>query len=565
MTHTMKNLLLTSLAVMLLAGTANAQMPQLQKVGTSTCLTVNGQPFVLYCGELHNSTASSIDYMEQNRVWDNLKRMNLNSVIATASWELTEPEEGRFDFTLVDYIIREARERDMKVVLLWFGTWKNPFMTYAPSWVKHNPKRFPHAVDEQGNEMEMLSVYDDNILHADTRAYLELLRHIKDVDTDHTIVMIQLQNEPGLRGSKRDYSAAAERAWRADVPASVTGYLKSNKGSLQPDLEKLWAANGNKTTGNWETIFGKSEDNNRADDPIPNATEHLFTAYGYATYLGKMASAGKEVYPLPVFTNASVFGMNTRGRSLGNGCSIPEFFDIYRACAPSLDILTPNSYMQQLDWICNAFSWRGNPVLIPESTLIGARALYAIGEHDAIAFSPFGIDANAEEQTPQRAKDEDILAQCYAAMQGMGSLITSNIGTDRMRGIYLYSGHETDTISMGDYQLRFSPRKSFDIGALMAPANGGDGAQREPEKIEQGGALVVQTADDEFYIVGYGFNADISVRPGLKSRFCGYDNIYEGTFVNGTFRTGRLLNGDERNVYAGYDSVKALRVKMYRY
>ncbi len=561
----MKNLLLASFAAMLLAGTANAQVPQLQKVGTSTCLAVDGQPLVLYCGELHNSTASSIDYMEQNHVWDNLKRMNLNSVIATASWELTEPEEGKFDFTLVDYIIREARERDMKVVLLWFGTWKNPFMTYAPSWVKHNPKRFPRAVDEQGNEMEMLSVYDDNILKADTKAYVELLRHIKAVDTDHTIVMIQLQNEPGLRGSKRDYSAAAERAWRANIPAAIANYLKSNKGSLQPDLEKLWAANGNKTAGNWETVFGKSEDNNRADDPIPNATEHLFTAYGYATYLDKMASAGKEVYPLPVFTNASVFGMNTRGRSLGNGCSIPEFFDIYRACAPSLDILTPNSYMQQLDWICNAFSWRGNPVLIPESTLVGARALYAIGEHDAIAFSPFGIDATTDEQSPQRTKNEDMLAQCYAAMQGMGSLITSNLGTDRMRGIYLYSGHETDTISMGNYQLRFSPRKGFDIGALMAPANGGNGAQREPEKIEQGGALIVQTADDEFYIVGYGFNADISMRPDVKSRFCGYDSIYEGTFQDGTFRPGRLLNGDERNVYAGYDSVKVLHVKMYHY
>lgn len=548
-------------------GSISAQIPQLQKTGTSTSLMVDSKPFVMYCGELSNSTASSILYMEQNHVWDNLQRMNLNSVIATASWELTEPEEGKFDFTLIDYIIKEARQRDMKVILLWFGTWKNPMMTYAPAWVKHNPKRFPRAKDENGNDMEMLSVYSDNILQADTKAYTEVLSHIKEVDTDHTIVMIQLENEPGLRGTKRDYSAAANKAWNAEVPQEITSYLKANKGSLQPDVEKLWAANGNKTTGNWEAIFGKSEVNNQAENPIRNATEHLFTAYGYATYLNKMAAAGKEVYPLPVFINASVFGMNTRGISLGNGCSIPEFFDIYRACAPSIDILTPNSYMQQLDWICKAFSWRGNPILIPESTIIGARALYAIGEHDAIAFSPFAIEPSGKEAQGPLDKNRDMLAQSYAAMRSMNSLITSNLGSDRMRGTYLYPGHETDSLTMGNYKLKFSPRRGFDIGALMAPANGGNpgNGNRQPERIEQGGALIVQTADDEFYIVGYGFNADISIKDGVKSSFCGYDSIYEGTFEDSRFVPGRLLNGDERNIYAGYDEVKIFKVNMYHY
>ena len=187
----------------------SAQVPSLQKVGNSTCLIVDGKPFVMYCGELHNSTASSLSYMQEHRVWDKLKEMHLNSVIATVSWELVEPVEGQFDFTLVDAIIAEARQRDMKIAFLWFGTFKNPMMTYAPTWVKANPKKYPHAVDDKGQEMEHISVYGSEVLKADTKAYKAFLQHIKDTDKDHTVVMIQLQNEPGLRGTPRDYSADA--------------------------------------------------------------------------------------------------------------------------------------------------------------------------------------------------------------------------------------------------------------------------------------------------------------------------------------------------------------------
>ncbi|MBO7602278.1 MAG: DUF5597 domain-containing protein [Bacteroidaceae bacterium] len=543
---------------------ALAQIPSLQKVGSSTCLIVDGKPFVMYCGELHNSTASSLSYMQEHRVWDKLKEMRLNSVIATVSWELVEPVEGQYDFTLVDAMMAEARKRDMKIAFLWFGAFKNPMMTYAPSWVKSNPKKYPHAVDDKGQEMEHISVYGTEILKADTKAYKAFLQHLKDTDKDHTVVMIQLQNEPGLRGTPRDFSADANKAWKAQVPQQIVDYLKANKGQLQPDLERIWAKYGNKTTGNWEELFGKSEVNNQAENPIRNFTEHVFTAYGYANYLEQMAKAGKEVYPLPVFINASVFGMNTRGNSLGNGCSIPEFFDIYRASAPHIDILTPNSYMQQLDWLGKAFSWKGNPILIPESTLVGARGLYIIGEYDAIAFSPFGIDYEDSELNPNLEKQHRLLAESYDQMQQMGSLITDNLGSDKMRGIYLYSGRETDEVEMGDYVLTFGPRKSFDIGALMAPAGGGFQVE-DQQQIEQGGALIVQTAADEFYVVGYGFNADVKLKDGVKSKFCGYDSIWEGRFENGKFIPGRLLNGDERNVFASYDKVNALKVKMFHY
>lgn len=56
---------------------------------------------------------------------------------------LLELVEGQYDFSHVDYMIEEARNWNLKIVFIWFESWKNLFMTYAPGWVKKDPKRFP--------------------------------------------------------------------------------------------------------------------------------------------------------------------------------------------------------------------------------------------------------------------------------------------------------------------------------------------------------------------------------------------------------------------------------------
>jgi len=581
-----------SIAAALVCALCSAQIPSLQKVGNKTCLMVDGKPYVMLSGELHNSTASSISYMEQEKTFENLKNLGLNTVIATVSWEQFEPQEGKYDFTLTDYLLNTARKNDLHLVMLWFGTFKNPFMTYAPSWVKRDPKRFPKAVDQSGNDMEMLTLFDENIAKAETKAYAAFMKYLKEKDPQHTVLMIQIENEPGLRGTPRDFSKAAEKAWKDNVPKSVINYLKKNADTLQPDLKQAWEENGSKTKGSWEQVFGKSVTVRDESDKIVNLTEHLFTAYEYAQFLETITKAGKAVYNLPHFINASVFGLNSRGNSLGNGCSIPEFFDIYRAAAPSIDVLTPNSYMQQLDGICKVFSWNGtNPILIPESGVQGARALYTVGEWHCLGFSPFAIDdAGKDYATANPTTVNKQMAQSYKEMTQMGDLLINALGTDKMRGAYIYAGHEGEILQMGDYQITITPRKGYDIGFMMgagieagqqgnaatgrraeagAPAptaggfGGGRGANNAP--VQPGGVLILQASADEFYLVGYGYNADFAIAPGIKSKYCSTDYIYEGHFENGKFVEGRLLNGDERNIYVADDSFNVLKVKMYHY
>ena len=568
----MKRTILLAALSFLTAYAVSAQgIPSLQQVNGKTCLVQDGKPLILLSGELHNSTASSISYMEKEKTFDNLKAIGLNSVIATASWELVEPTEGKFDFTEVDYVIKAARERDMKVMFIWFGAFKNPFMTYAPTWMKKDVKRFPRAKDENGNDLEMPCVLSENVMKADAKAYCEFLKHIKETDYDKTVVMIQIENEPGIRGSIRDFSPLAEKAWKANVPDQLISYLKANDGALKEDVQKAWDANGKKTKGNWEQVFGKSLTEDDGTNPILNQTEHFFTAYSYAKYLDYLSSEGKKVYALPTFTNASIFGVISRGRSLGNGCSIPEFFDLYAAGAPSLDILTPNSYMQQIDQICEAFVWKGNPILIPESGTSALRGLYVIGEWDAIAFSPFGIDSFAAGASSSLSATQKNFYDCYDLLAQMEPLIRENIGKDSMRAVYLYNGHASDTIEMGDYTITCTyGRRGFDIGAMMAPATGGGNApggrpaqQQEPRF--EGAAMFIQVSPDVFYMVGDGVNASFAVKEGVKSSYCGYDKIYEGEFVDGKFVPGRLLNGDERNAFLSPGGISVLKVEMYHY
>ena len=149
------------IAALVLAGTLSAPaygadqdntIPHLSKQGVATQLFVDGRPFLILGGELNNSSSSSIEYMKP--IWPKLADANLNTVLAVVTWDLIEPQEGKFDFSLVDDLIKDARRYNMRLVLLWFGSWKNGVSTYVPVWVKTDCTRFPRARDAKDQALE---------------------------------------------------------------------------------------------------------------------------------------------------------------------------------------------------------------------------------------------------------------------------------------------------------------------------------------------------------------------------------------------------------------------------
>jgi len=552
------NLFRTFLALLLIVPVISfSQIPHLEKQGTAFRMVVDGKPFLLISGELHNSTCGGFDYMRS--VWKQMAAKNLNSVIASVSWELVEPEPGKFDFALVDSIISGARKENLKLVLIWFASWKNGGSIYIPSWVKKDYEKYPRAKDENGKPLEILSTFGNASSDADAKAFAALMRHIKEVDAkQQTVVMIQVENEMGLLdntgktpgNARRDFSAAANTAYNSQVPIELMNYLIAHKENLFPELYRVWKANGFKTKGTWEEIFGKSEFKPDKKDWkfFSFYTEELFTAWNYARYAGKVASAGKKEYPLPMYVNAWLKQQSCPWPGMYPcGGPLPQVHDIYRAAAPSIDFLAPDIYVNEFVEVCKEFATGGNPLFIPE-TRSGAegaaRAFYVFGEFNAGCFAPFGIDN-------ERYRVNDPLDQSYAVLRNMSSVILENQGKGTMRGILVDTVLRSMDFELGDYKIR----------VVLA-------GNRKPGVA---GGLIIQTGTEEYIVAGKGF--DLFFVPKDSSMRIGLDIVDDGTFKDGKFVPERRLNGDETHAstWSGTglklpdNKVSIQKASLYRY
>jgi hypothetical protein len=543
-----------------------AQIPHLEKHGTATRLVVQRKPFLLIAGELHNSTCGGFEYMRP--VWKKMAAKNLNTVIATVSWELVEPEEGKFDFALVDSMIASAREAGLKLVLIWFGSWKNASSVYIPSWVKKDYEKYPRARDENGKPLEILSTFGNASCEADAKAFAALMHHIKEADArEQTVVMIQVENEMGVLdhlgreplgreisddpgNARRDFSDPANSAYNSPVPEQLMNYLVEHKETLYPELHKVWQKNGFKTSGSWEEVFGKSQLKHDLKDWkfYSYYTEELFSAWNYALYTEKITAAGKKEYPLPMYVNAWLKQPFSfwPGRYPSGG-PLPQVMDIWRAAAPSIDFLAPDIYMDEFTWVCEEYTRSGNPLFIPEARggeEGAARAFYVFGEYDAGCFSPFGIDnfRNAE---------NDPLDESYAVLQNMSSIILENQGKGTMRGILV------DTVS---------PVRKFELGDYMIEAR-----LTGMESTGIAGGLIINTGPHEFIAAGKAL--DIFFTSKDNTMRIAVDAVDEGTFKDGKWISERRLNGDEvhASTFSGTglklpgNKVSIQKVSLYRY
>ena len=344
-------------------------IPYLKKEGNSTQLIVDGKPFLMMGGELHNSSTAGFEYMRP--LWRKMADASFNTVIGAASWELVEPVEGIFNFDLVDSMILGAREENLRLVIIWFASWKNGESTYVPSWVKKNQERFPLVIDEKGNKRNILSTFGKESCTSDAKAFAALMGHIRDIDKDeHTVIMIQVQNEIGTLRTKRDFSAVANSGFNGPVPAELISYLENNKSSIHPGVFKAWEKTGFRKNGNWEEVFGKGELFENWKD-LSYLTEELFMAWNYASYVGKIASEGKAEYNLPMYVNAWLKQPGPSGHAPGNypsGGPTPQVIDIWRAAAPAIDFIAPDIYIvDEFRYVCEQYTKSGNPLFIPET------------------------------------------------------------------------------------------------------------------------------------------------------------------------------------------------------
>ena len=206
-----------------------ADMPQLVKKDGRFALMVDGQPYLILGAQINNSSAWPAVLPE---VWPTVEAMHANTVEAPVYWEQIEPTRGTFDFSVVDDLVHQARDHKLHLVLLWFGTWKNGNMHYAPGWVKSDPQHYPRMINAYGEPIDVLSANSPANLEADKTAFAALMHHLREIDgTDHTVLMMQVENESGAIGTVRDFSPMAEKQFAEQVPPAFAAALHRQPGT----------------------------------------------------------------------------------------------------------------------------------------------------------------------------------------------------------------------------------------------------------------------------------------------------------------------------------------------
>lgn len=494
-----------------------AEPTHIEQRGATRQLIVDGQPFLVLGGELHNSSSTSRAFMKP--AWPHLAEMHLNTVLAAVPWDVIEPAEGKFDFTMVDQLIEDARAHHLRLILLWFGSWKNGFSHYIPEWVKRDAARFPRARIKAGT-VEILSTFSDANSAADAKAFAALMRHVRSIDeAQHTVVMVQVENEVGLHGDSRDRLPAAETAFNQPVARELLDFLTSHRENLLPEMRALWQSTGFKAAGTWAEVFGRSP-----------AADEAFMGWHYARYVDRVTAAGKAEYALPMFVNAWIVQLADESPGeYPSGGPQAHMLDLWRAGAPHLDLLCPDIYRSNFTEICAQFTRSGNTLFVPESRggEVGpANAFVAIGRFNSIGYSPFGIDAE-----PDPASGP--LHQAYEVLAQLAPLILEHQAMHTISAVSLDKQNASEKILLGGYVLQ--------TGLLPS--------RRTNQMPERGFGLMLATGPDEFIVAGSDLQVSFATEAGDET--VGLGPVEEGVFENGKWIPGRRLNGDE--IMISYD------------
>ena len=504
--------LVVSLFCLFVLAAQAADTPQLVKKDGRFALLVDGQPYLVLGAQINNSSAWPAVLPQ---VWPTVEAMHVNTVEAPVYWEQIETTQGNFDFSVVDDLVREARSHKLHLVLLWFGTWKNGNMHYAPGWVKGDPQHYPRMINPQGEPIDVLSANSTVNLEADKKAFAALMHHLREIDgTDHTVLMMQVENESGAIGTVRDFSPAAEKQFAEQVPAAFVTALHH-----QP--------------GTWKQVFGADAD-------------ETFQAYYQSKYVNEVVTAGKAEYPLPMYINVWLSypppelperRISVPGLAYPSGGAVQKMIDLWKINAPAIDMIGPDIYNDEPGFylsVINTYGRPDNPVWIPETGSGDRYAKFffsALGK-GAVGFSPFGVDATKWTYSVDDYPKGH--AENYALIGPMDAEVARLNFAGKLKTAVEEEGEARQEIDFGDWQATVS---------FGFPQH--DGRLPPGTKEHDGRALVAQLSPNEFLVTG--IEASVSFhRPGrLPGQRMDILHADEGRYENGTWRFLRIWNGDQ--------------------
>ncbi len=533
----LRRLILTVL-LLSFAGQATAQtaLPRIVAKDGRHALLVDGEPFLMLGAQVNNS--SNYPAMLP-LVWPTIHALHANTLEVPVGWEQIEPQEGRFDFAWVDELLRQARQNDVRLVLLWFGTWKNTNPQYAPEWVKADTRRFPREIKPDGTTHFVLSAHGRATLEADKKAFASLMAHLRQADPQHTVIMVQVENETGSYGIPRDFSPAAQRLFSERIPLELAKGIGKN--------------------GTWSQAFGKTAD-------------QAFNAWHVARYVDQIVAAGKAQLDLPMYVNASLTDPFTlEGVQYGaSGGPNWNVIDIWKVAAPHVDVLAPDIYSSDYGKYAKYiehYRRPDNPLFIPETgnDVPFARFFWLALGNGAIGWAPFGMDATGYFNFPLGAKrldaeTLDAFASNFALLAPMArdwaqlsfdhptaGFAKPQDGADQLAAL----GRWKITAMYGLWQFGMRERASD--------------PPRPSKEAPVGGAAIIQLAPDEFLVAGSDLRLGFSLNKPDAGESSQFLTVEEGTLENGRWIMSRRWNGDQVDYGLNLARPTLLKVRLGTY
>jgi beta-galactosidase GanA len=516
-----------------------AEMPRIVKSGDRSALMVDGAPFLILGAQVNNSSGWPAMLP---KVWPAIDQLGANTVHVPIAWEQIEPQEGRFDFSFLDLLLAQARQHRVRLILLWFGTWKNTSPSYAPAWVKLDNARFPRLIGAKGETSYALTPLSAATLDADRKAFVALMHHLRLADPQRTVIMVQVENETGVYGAARDHSPAAEQLFAGPVPAALTAAL-------------------HKPAGTWREVFGDDADVS-------------FHAWHVARFVGQVAAAGKAEYPLPMYANAALPDPVKRQDPMTYASGGPTWnvLDIWKAAAPAIDLEAPDIYTRKsAEYLAHLdrYTRPDNPLFVAETGNDAPYARYifaALGRH-AIGFSPFGMDFTGYSNYPLGAKATDAsmiepFAADYRLLGPMAREWAKISFEDKVWGAAKPDDGASQSLDLGRWSAKVSWGE-WQFGYLswtwLGPID-------KPENLPRGGVLIAELGPDEYLVTGQYARVEFDLADKSGGKKMMFDRVEEGHFDHGRWVFDRLWNGDQTDYGLNFTGLpQVLRVKLATY
>jgi beta-galactosidase GanA len=486
-------------------------IPEIVEKDGRFALMVDGRPYLMLGVQANNSSAWP-DYL--GKVWPAAEMLHANTVELPVYWEQIEESQGKFDFSLVDLILKQARDHKLRLVLLWFGTWKNGSSHYTPEWIKTDQVGYPFLRGKDGQTVDSPSTFSPARLEADKTAFRMLMRHLKSADPQRTVLMVQVENEAGVWGAARDYGPDAQKAFEGEVPDDL---LKS-------------VFHG---PGTWRRVFGEDAD-------------ETFQAWCTATYIEEIAAAGKAEYSLPLYVNAALRDPIHPGKppSYESGGPTDNEIGLWKVAAPSIQAETPDIYLADYAKymkVMELYKRDDNPLLIPETGNSAAFARYvfaAIG-HGAIGWAPFGLDLlrySNQSDGPQEMEPEALkpVARQYALLAPVARMLAQLSFDGKVQGVSEDPDNHRQSLKFEHWRALISyGMPSF-----------GDSMQPKGNSPADGGVLIAELGPYEFLVAGHHARVDFAPSNGEGKRL--FLKVEEGSYdQRGDWKTVRTWNGDQ--------------------